>query len=113
MTITDEDLQLYAARVRAHFPPHLRNAAEVVAYGIARAVGPKVKELRPETTVSEILGWTESLGHYSQDSVDTVEWIMALEEEFEFEIPDYDSERAKTMTFQDWIEGIARQSKRV
>lgn len=43
------------------------------------------------------------------DSLDTVELVMALEEEFEAEIPDEDAE--KLATVQDAIDYITKKSK--
>lgn len=44
--------------------------------------------LTPETKLVDDLG---------ADSLDEVELVMALEDEFEFEIPDDDAERVKTV----------------
>lgn len=45
-------------------------------------------DLKPETKLVDDLG---------ADSLDEVELVMALEDEFEFEIPDDDAERVKTV----------------
>lgn len=42
------------------------------------------------------------------DSLDTVELVMAFEEEFEIEIPDEDAEKIKTV--QDTVDYIATQA---
>jgi acyl carrier protein len=47
-----------------------------------------------EGTVTLDAGFTEDLG---ADSLDTVELVMAFEEEFEVEIPDEDAEQIKTV----------------
>ena len=57
MAITETDVEMYAARIRAHFPPELRETAFALALSIARLVGPKTKQLRPETTLDEIIEW--------------------------------------------------------
>ncbi len=48
----------------------------------------KDQEVKPEARFIEDLG---------ADSLDTVELVMALEEEFGIEIPDEDAEKAKTV----------------
>jgi len=55
---------------------------------IIEELGVKEKEVKPESIFIEDLG---------ADSLDTVELIMALEEEFGIEIPDDDAEKAKTV----------------
>ncbi|MEB3222136.1 MAG: acyl carrier protein [Candidatus Sericytochromatia bacterium] len=47
-----------------------------------------------DSTVTLDAGFTEDLG---ADSLDTVELVMAFEEEFEVEIPDEDAEQIKTV----------------
>jgi acyl carrier protein len=47
-----------------------------------------------EEDVSESASFVEDLG---ADSLDTVELVMALEEEFETEIPDEDAEKITTV----------------
>jgi acyl carrier protein len=51
-------------------------------------------EERVRKLVCEQLGVKEDLG---ADSLDTVELVMALEEEFEAEIPDEDAEKITTV----------------
>lgn len=51
---------------------------------IAEQLGVKVEEVTPEASFIDDLG---------ADSLDTVELIMALEEEFSIEIPDEDAEK--------------------
>jgi len=55
---------------------------------IIEQLGVKDNEVTPDTTFQEDLG---------ADSLDTVELVMALEEEFGIEIPDEDAEKAKTV----------------
>ena len=47
-----------------------------------------------ENTVTMEAGFTEDLG---ADSLDTVELVMAFEEEFNIEIPDEDAEKIATV----------------
>ncbi len=51
-------------------------------------LGVKEDEVKPSASVVEDLG---------ADSLDTVELVMALEEEFETEIPDEDAEKITTV----------------
>ncbi|MFP4473010.1 MAG: acyl carrier protein [Candidatus Omnitrophota bacterium] len=55
---------------------------------IAEQLGVKVEEAKPAASFIDDLG---------ADSLDTVELIMALEEEFNIEIPDEDAEKMTTV----------------
>jgi len=55
---------------------------------IAEQLGVKPEEVTPEASFVDDLG---------ADSLDTVELVMALEEEFGIEIPDKDAEKIKTV----------------
>ena len=55
---------------------------------IAEQLGVKAEEVTPGASFVDDLG---------ADSLDTVELIMALEEEFSIEIPDEDAEKMKTV----------------
>jgi len=55
---------------------------------IIEQLGVKEEDLRPEASFIDDLG---------ADSLDTVELVMALEEEFDTEIPDEDAEKIKTV----------------
>ena len=55
---------------------------------IAEQLGVKQEEVTPEASFIDDLG---------ADSLDTVELVMALEEEFGVEIPDEDAERIATV----------------
>lgn len=55
---------------------------------IAEQLGVKTEEVTPEASFIDDLG---------ADSLDTVELIMALEEEFSIEIPDEDAEKMTTV----------------
>ena len=62
-------------------------------------------ELRVKKIVAEQLGVNDAdiknessfVDDLGADSLDTVEWVMALEEEFECEIPDEDAEKITTV----------------
>ena len=55
---------------------------------IAEQLGVKAEEIKPESSFVDDLG---------ADSLDTVELVMALEEEFGIEIPDEDAEKMTTV----------------
>ena len=55
---------------------------------IAEQLGVKSDEIKPESSFVDDLG---------ADSLDTVELVMALEEEFGIEIPDEDAEKMGTV----------------
>jgi acyl carrier protein len=59
----------------------------------------------PEDEISNDSSFVEDLG---ADSLDIVELIMAMEEEFEIEIPDEDAE--KLLTVQDAIEYVKKRA---
>lgn len=63
-------------------------AVEKIKSIIAEQLGVKVEEIKPESSFVEDLG---------ADSLDTVELVMALEEEFGIEIPDEDAEKMTTV----------------
>lgn len=62
---------------------------------VVEQLGVKEEEISPESSFVDDLG---------ADSLDTVELVMALEEEFETEIPDEDAE--KIITIKDAIQYI-------
>ena len=55
---------------------------------VCEQLGVKEEEVTPEASFVEDLG---------ADSLDTVELVMALEEEFDIEIPDEDAEKIATV----------------
>lgn len=55
---------------------------------IVEQLGVKEEEVKPEASFIEDLG---------ADSLDTVELVMALEEEFDMEIPDEEAEKITTV----------------
>ena len=55
---------------------------------VAEQLGVKVEEVTPTASFIDDLG---------ADSLDTVELVMALEEEFNIEIPDEDAEKITTV----------------
>ena len=66
----------------------MSNIEERVKKIVAEQLGVKEEEVKPESSFVEDLG---------ADSLDTVELVMALEEEFETEIPDEEAEKITTV----------------
>ena len=64
------------------------NIDEKVKDIISEQLGVKKEEIKPESSFIDDLG---------ADSLDTVEVVMALEEEFGIEIPDEDAEKITTV----------------
>jgi len=67
---------------------------------IAEQLNIDEEEVKPEASFIDDLG---------ADSLDTVELIMAFEEEFDLEIPDEEAEKIKTV--QDAVEHIKKHVK--
>ena len=66
----------------------MSNIIERVTKLVCEQLGVKEDEVTPEASFVEDLG---------ADSLDTVELVMALEEEFETEIPDEEAEKITTV----------------
>lgn len=66
----------------------MSNTAERVKKIVAEQLGVEESEVKSEASFVEDLG---------ADSLDTVELVMALEEEFETEIPDEEAEKITTV----------------
>jgi len=66
---------------------------------VAEQLGVETAQVVPEASFMDDLG---------ADSLDTVELVMALEEEFDLEIPDEDAEKIQTVN--DAIEYITEHS---
>jgi acyl carrier protein len=64
------------------------NIEERVKKIVAEQLGVKLEEVKNESSFVDDLG---------ADSLDTVELVMALEEEFETEIPDEEAEKINTV----------------
>jgi len=72
------------------------NTADKIKEAIIDKLGVEESQITPEASFIDDLG---------ADSLDTVELIMALEEEFDLEIPDEDAETLTTVkTVIDYIE---------
>ena len=78
----------------------MENIEQRVKKIIAEQLGVNEAEIKNDSSFVDDLG---------ADSLDTVELVMALEEEFETEIPDEDAEKIKTV--QQAIDYISQRSK--
>jgi len=77
-----------------------KEITEKVKQIIAEQLGVEEAEVTPSASFIDDLG---------ADSLDTVELVMALEENFDIEIPDEDAEKIRTV--QDAIDYIEKHSK--
>jgi acyl carrier protein len=78
----------------------MENIEQRVKKIVAEQLGVKEEEIKNESSFVDDLG---------ADSLDTVELVMALEEEFETEIPDEEAE--KITTVQQAIDYVTTNSK--
>jgi acyl carrier protein len=77
-----------------------KEITEKVKQIISEQLGVEEAEVTPSASFIDDLG---------ADSLDTVELVMALEENFDIEIPDEDAEKIRTV--QDAIDYIEKHSK--
>ncbi len=68
---------------------------------LVELIGCQPEEVTPETYLRPDDRPDKALATLGADSLDIVELVMAVEEEFGIDIPDDDS--AKLLTVQDWI----------
>jgi hypothetical protein len=54
------DWELVAAFIRLDFPAEQRDIAQKIAAGLAEIVGTKIKRLKPEDRLEQIVGWVEN-----------------------------------------------------
>jgi hypothetical protein len=62
------DWALEVAFIRLDFPPEQRLVAQQLAAGLAEIVGMKIKQLKPEHSLTEISQWAED-GIYAKDLI--------------------------------------------
>jgi len=86
--------------IKTHGGSVMDNIEQRVKKIVAEQLGVKEEEIKNESSFVDDLG---------ADSLDTVELVMALEEEFETEIPDEDAE--KITTVQQAIDYVKTNSK--
>ena len=54
------DWELVAAFIRLEFPAEQRDIAQKIAAGLAEIVGTKIRRLKPEDRLEQIVGWAEN-----------------------------------------------------
>lgn len=54
------DWELAVAFIRLDFPAEQRDIAQKIAAGLAEIVGTKIKRLKPEDRLEQIVGWVEN-----------------------------------------------------
>jgi len=54
------DWELVVAFIRLDFPAGQRDIAQKIAAGLAEIVGTKIKRLKPEDRLEQIVGWAEN-----------------------------------------------------
>jgi hypothetical protein len=54
------DWELVVAFIRLDFPGEQRDIAQKIAAGLAEIVGTKIKRLKPEDRLEQIVGWVEN-----------------------------------------------------
>jgi hypothetical protein len=110
MAITDQDLAALAARIRPHFPESQQDTAEAAAYCLATAIGPRIRELRPNTSMSTILAWLKaSPSDFS--SPNWVELLMVIEDEVSSEVTDDFAETLESRSFSEYIAHLVSQKR--
>lgn len=77
---------------------------EGVIQTLAKCMDLPIEEIKPDSTLVADLGL---------DSLDVVELVMALEEDFACEIPDEESDSIQDITVQDLAEIVARHMDKV
>jgi hypothetical protein len=107
------DQELWAARVRLHFEPDLRDPAEEVARILVPVVGRRIKELRPETHMGEILRWLKDQTSVLTSSLDWVELMMMIEEQMGTEITDEFAERLEEHAFREFVVHLVGNRRRL
>ena len=110
MAITDQDLAALAARIRPHFPVSQQDTAEAAAYCLATAVGTKIRELRPDTSMSTVLAWLKAAPN-GLCSPDWVELLMVIEEEVSSEVTDDFAETIESRNFSEYVAHLVSQKR--
>jgi acyl carrier protein len=102
----NEDERLWAARIRLHFEPELRDTAEGIAAVFVTYTGSRIKLLRPETRLLELLSWVKETPN---GSLDAVELVMGLEDSVGAEITDEFAEQLEDHTFRELVHHMHRR----
>lgn len=106
MPLDDRDLERWAARVRPYFEPPLQDVAEGAAAVLVMGVGSRIKELRPETPMADVVSWLKDARDTGSASLDWVEMLMAVDEEVSSEVTDAFAETLEQRTFREYVEHL-------
>ena len=106
LPVTDRDLAAWAAEIRSHFEPELQDVAGGAARVLVRAVGHRIRRLRPETRMAEVVSWLKDAESRRSTSLDWVEILMAVEEELSTETTDVFAETLEQRTFREYVEHL-------
>jgi len=110
MPIDNRDLAAMAARIRPHFTRAEQDTAEVAASRFAALIGPKVKDLRQDTSMGAVLSWLKAAPRGSNDP-NWVELLMAIESEVSGELTDDFAETLETRTFSEYVSHLVSQKR--
>ena len=110
MAVDSRDIAAWAARIRPHFSPAEQDTAESAASWLATSIGPKVKELRPDTSMGTVLSWLKAAPRGFADP-DWVELLMAIESEVSSELTDPFAETLETRTFSEYVAHLVSQKR--
>jgi len=110
MPIDHQDVAAWASRIRSHFPAHQQDTAEAAAFWIATSIGPKVRDLRPGTSMGTVLEWLKSARHGFKDP-DWVELLMAIEAEVSSDVTDEFAESLELRTFEKYVSHLVAKKR--
>jgi hypothetical protein len=111
MPISDRDIEAWAARIRPHFEPPLQDLAEHAAIVFAPIVGPRIKFLRPETSMADMLRWVTEAQVDSHSPIKDVELLMAAEGEVDSKMPDAFAQNIGDRTFREFVEHLRANNR--
>ena len=110
MAVDDQDIAAWAARIRPHFSIAEQDIAEVAAFWFATNVGSRVKDLRPDTSMSVVISWLKTAPRGLTEP-DWVELLMAIEEEVASEASDEFAETLESRSFAEYVAHLAAKKR--
>jgi hypothetical protein len=110
MSVDHQDVAAWASRIRPHFSVEDQDTAEAAAYWIGTSIGPKARDLRPDTSMATVLGWLKSAPHGFMDP-DWVELLMAIEAEVSSEVTDEFAETLESRTFAEYVSHLVDKKR--
>jgi hypothetical protein len=106
VAISEQDLAAWTRRVGQHFEGPCKGIAEAFAEFVAFELGPRLKSLRPETQMADVLEWIQTPAYSERAPNDWVEILMAVEEAVGCEMTDDFAETLERHTFRDYVEHL-------